>query len=156
MKRCMPNCARHSLAGKVIGGHYPSPDLGVPFHAYAAGGIEDDHEGTRIEDAVARARQGMKVMLRHGSAWHDVAAQVAAITSKGLEFAPLPPLHRRQPCRDHLHRPHGPGRARGDRGGCASGDCHPDGDHQLSGAFRCVARDGQYRSRTFGGYPAGG
>ncbi len=74
-----------SQAGKVIGGHYPSPDLGVSFHAYAAGGIEDDHEGTRLEDAVARARQGMKVMLRHGSAWHDVAAQVAAITSQGLD-----------------------------------------------------------------------
>lgn len=25
-------------AGKVIGGHYASPDLGLPFHAYAAGG----------------------------------------------------------------------------------------------------------------------
>jgi adenine deaminase len=73
------------LADKVIGGHYPSPDLGASFHAYAAGGIEDDHEGTRLEDAVARARQGMKVMLRHGSAWHDVAAQVAAITSQGLD-----------------------------------------------------------------------
>jgi adenine deaminase len=72
-------------AGKVIGGHYPSPDLGLPFHGYMAGGIEDDHEGTRVEDAIARARQGMKVMLRHGSAWHDVAAQVAAITSQGLD-----------------------------------------------------------------------
>ncbi len=72
-------------AGKVIGGHYPSPDLGLPFHGYMACGIEDDHEGTRIEDAIARARQGMKVMLRHGSAWHDVAAQVAAITAQGLD-----------------------------------------------------------------------
>jgi adenine deaminase len=72
-------------SGKVIGGHYPSPDLGLPFHAYAAGGIDDDHEGTRVEDATARARQGMKVMLRHGSAWHDVAAQVAAITEHGLD-----------------------------------------------------------------------
>jgi len=72
-------------AGKVIGGHYPSPDLDLPFHGYLAGGIEDDHEGTRLEDAVARARQGMKVMLRYGSAWHDVAAQVAAITAQGLD-----------------------------------------------------------------------
>src|SRR3989304_2581486 len=31
-------------AGKVIGGHYASPDLGLPFHGYAAGGPEDDHE----------------------------------------------------------------------------------------------------------------
>jgi adenine deaminase len=72
-------------AGKVIGGHYASPDLGLPFHGYAAGGPEDDHEGTRLADAVARARQGMKVMLRYGSAWHDVAAQVKAITELGLD-----------------------------------------------------------------------
>ena len=71
-------------AGKIIGGHYASADLGPAFHAYAASGIEDDHEGTRLEDAVARARQGMRVMLRYGSAWQDVAAQVAAITKLGL------------------------------------------------------------------------
>jgi adenine deaminase len=72
-------------ARKVIGGHYASPDLGLPFHGYAAGGPEDDHEGTRMEDAVARARQGMKVMMRYGSAWHDVAAQVRAVTEMGLD-----------------------------------------------------------------------
>ncbi len=31
-------------AGKTIGGHYASPDLGPNFHAYAAGGPADDHE----------------------------------------------------------------------------------------------------------------
>jgi adenine deaminase len=72
-------------AGKVIGGHYAAPDLGLPFHGYAAGGPEDDHEGTRVEDAVARVRQGMKAMLRQGSAWLDVAGQVAAITQAGLD-----------------------------------------------------------------------
>jgi adenine deaminase len=70
---------------KTIGGHYPSPDLGLPFHGYVAGGAEDDHEGTRLEDAVARIRQGMKVMLRYGSSWHDVASQVGAITQLGLD-----------------------------------------------------------------------
>jgi adenine deaminase len=72
-------------AGKVIGGHYASPDLGATFQAYVAGGPEDDHEGTRLEDAVARVRQGMKAMLRYSSAWHDVAAQVPAITKLGLD-----------------------------------------------------------------------
>jgi adenine deaminase len=72
-------------AGKVIGGHYPSPDLGIPFHGYVAGGIEDDHEGTRMEDAVARVRQGMKAMLRYGSAWLDVEKQVKAVTEQGLD-----------------------------------------------------------------------
>ncbi len=50
-----------------------------------AGGIEDDHEGTRPEDAVARVRQGMKAMLRYGSAWLDVEQQVKAITEQGLD-----------------------------------------------------------------------
>jgi adenine deaminase len=59
--------------------------LGLPFHGYVAGGAEDDHEGTRLEDAVARVRQGMKAMLRYGSAWFDVAAQVRAITEKKLD-----------------------------------------------------------------------
>ncbi len=72
-------------AGKVIGGHYASPDLGLPFHGYAAGGPEDDHEGTTAEDAIARVRQGMKAMLRLGSAWHDVAEGVRAITEYKLD-----------------------------------------------------------------------
>ncbi len=72
-------------AGKTVGGHYAAPDLGRPFHGYVAGGPADDHEGTRLEDAIARARQGMKAMLRLGSAWHDVAAQVKAITEMGLD-----------------------------------------------------------------------
>jgi adenine deaminase len=73
------------LAEKVIGGHYPSPDLGLPFHGYVAGGPQDDHEGTRAVDAVARIRQGMRVMLRYGSAWHDVAAQLPAVISGGID-----------------------------------------------------------------------
>lgn len=72
-------------AGKVIGGHYASPDLGLPFHGYVAGGPEDDHEGTRLEDAVSRVRQGMKPMLRFGSAWHDVATQIKAVTELGID-----------------------------------------------------------------------
>lgn len=72
-------------AGKVIGGHYASPEMGLPFYGYAAGGAEDDHEGTTVNDAIQRARQGMKVMMRYGSAWHDVAAQVKAVTEKGLD-----------------------------------------------------------------------
>ncbi len=72
-------------AGKTVGGHYASPDLGNPFHAYVAGGPADDHEGTRAEDAIARVRQGMRAMLRLGSAWYDVAAQIKAVTEHGLD-----------------------------------------------------------------------
>ncbi|WP_316013640.1 adenine deaminase [Roseobacter sp. HKCCA0434] len=72
-------------AGKTVGGHYASPDLGPAFHAYAAGGPADDHEGTSEADAIARVRQGMKAMMRLGSAWYDVEAQVTAVTQKGLD-----------------------------------------------------------------------
>ena len=71
-------------ANKIIGGHYASMDLGLPFHGYVAGGVQDDHEGTRLEDAIQRVRQGMRVLLRYGSAWHDVAAQAPAIIKNGL------------------------------------------------------------------------
>ena len=39
-------------SGKTVGGHYASPDLGLPFHGYVAGGAADDHEGTRVEDCL--------------------------------------------------------------------------------------------------------
>ncbi len=72
-------------AGKTVGGHYASPDLGLPFAGYVAGGPEDDHEGTRAADAIARVRLGMKAMLRLGSAWYDVAEQVKAVTEQGID-----------------------------------------------------------------------
>lgn len=84
-ERMHAEMAETRAAGKVVGGHYASLDLGLPFHGYAAGGPQDDHEGTRMEDAVARVRQGMKAMLRLGSAWYDVASQLPAITELGLD-----------------------------------------------------------------------
>ena len=72
-------------AGKTVGGHYASLDLGRGFHAYLAGGPADDHENTREVDAVERARRGLRPMLRLGSAWYDVAAQITAVTERGLD-----------------------------------------------------------------------
>lgn len=83
--KMLAEIAATQRAGKTVGGHYASPDLGLPFHAYAAGGPADDHEGTRAEDAIARVRQGMRAMLRLGSAWYDVAAQIKAVTEQGLD-----------------------------------------------------------------------
>ena len=72
-------------AQKIAGGHYASPDLGKNFHAYVASGVSDDHEGTCEKDALARARQGMRSMMRLGSAWYDVESQITAITEKKLD-----------------------------------------------------------------------
>jgi adenine deaminase len=84
-EKLLEEMAATRAANKTIGGHYASPDVGLPFHGYVAGGAEDDHEGTRLQDAVERARQGMKPMLRYGSSWHDVASQVGAILEQGLD-----------------------------------------------------------------------
>ena len=72
-------------AGKTVGGHYASPDKGVAFSAYVAGGAADDHEGTAEADALARTRNGMRSMMRLGSAWYDVESQITAVTQKGLD-----------------------------------------------------------------------
>ncbi|WP_119274945.1 adenine deaminase [Taklimakanibacter deserti] len=84
-EKMLGEIAATQAAHKTVGGHYASPDLGLPFHAYVAGGPADDHEGTRIEDAIARVRQGMRAMLRLGSAWYDVAAQIKAVTERGID-----------------------------------------------------------------------
>ena len=72
-------------AGKTVGGHYASPDKGTAFSAYVAGGAADDHEGTAEADALARVRNGMRSMMRLGSAWYDVESQITAVTEKGLD-----------------------------------------------------------------------
>lgn len=84
-EKMLGEIAATQAAHKTVGGHYASPDLGLPFHGYVAGGPADDHEGTRLEDAIARVRQGMRAMLRLGSAWYDVAAQIKAVTERGID-----------------------------------------------------------------------
>ncbi|MDE0590885.1 adenine deaminase [Halocynthiibacter sp. C4] len=83
--KMLAEIAASQNAGKTVGGHYASPDLGPAFHAYAAGGPADDHEGTCEADAIARVRQGMRHMMRLGSAWYDVESQITAVTKKGLD-----------------------------------------------------------------------
>ncbi len=83
--KMLAEIAATQRAGKTVGGHYASPDLGPDFAAYVAGGPADDHEGTCEADAIARIRQGMRAMVRLGSAWYDVEAQITAITEKGLD-----------------------------------------------------------------------
>ena len=83
--KMLAEIAATQRAGKTVGGHYASPDLGPAFAAYVAGGPADDHEGTSERDAMTRARQGMRAMMRLGSAWYDVESQITAVTEKGLD-----------------------------------------------------------------------
>lgn len=83
--KMLAEIAATQRAGKTVGGHYAAPDLGPAFAGYVAGGPADDHEGTCEADAIARMRQGMRSMIRLGSAWYDVESQITAITEKGLD-----------------------------------------------------------------------
>ena len=83
--KMLAEIAATQRAGKTVGGHYASPDLGPDFAGYVAGGPADDHEGTCEADAIARVRQGMRSMMRLGSAWYDVESQITAVTEKGLD-----------------------------------------------------------------------
>lgn len=83
--RMLAEIAAARSADKTVGGHYASPDLGNAFRAYVAGGPADDHEGTCEADAIARVRNGMRSMMRLGSAWYDVESQITAVTGKGLD-----------------------------------------------------------------------
>src|ERR671932_1130922 len=55
------------------------------LHAYACAGVDSDHETVACDDALAKLRAGMWVQFREGSAWHDVAECVRALTEHGLD-----------------------------------------------------------------------
>lgn len=66
-------------AGKLIDGH--SPGLtGLSLNAYAAAGIQGDHECSSVEDMHARLSMGMYVLLREGSACHDLRTLIKGVT----------------------------------------------------------------------------
>ena len=58
-------------AGKLIDGHSPAV-AGNSLNAYAAALIHTDHECATVEEMLERISRGMYVMLRQGSACHDL------------------------------------------------------------------------------------
>ncbi len=72
-------------AGKVVTGHYSIPETERGLQAFIAAGISSCHESTRMEDALAKLRLGMCVMLREGSAWHDLKETIRAISDTGVD-----------------------------------------------------------------------
>lgn len=65
--------------GRKVTGHLPTGDPRV-ISAYAAAGIDSDHESTRREEALTKLRRGMYIMAREGSAWQDVRELAQLIT----------------------------------------------------------------------------
>lgn len=70
-------------AGKVIDGHAPGL-RGSYLSAYAASGISSCHESTSADEAVEKARIGLYVMVREGSAWLDLSEVIKAVTRHRL------------------------------------------------------------------------
>jgi adenine deaminase len=55
------------------------------LHAYAAAGVDSDHETVLRSDALAKLRAGMWVQLREGSAWHDVEKLAPVLLQDGVD-----------------------------------------------------------------------
>lgn len=65
--------------GKIIDGH--SPFLaGNELNAYAVCGIRTDHECTTIEEMLDRLSRGLYILLREGSACHNLRTLLKAVT----------------------------------------------------------------------------
>jgi adenine deaminase len=65
--------------GQVIDGHCPAL-MGRELQAYAAAGISSDHECATVAEAAARLRSGMKLLLREGSAAHNLLDLLPLLT----------------------------------------------------------------------------
>lgn len=66
-------------AGKLIDGHSPAV-VGNDLNAYAAARILNDHECATVEEMHARIARGMYVLLRQGSACHDLRNLLRGLT----------------------------------------------------------------------------
>lgn len=75
-------------AGKVIDGHAPALS-GKALNAYAGTGILADHECATAEELRERIRKGMYVMLREGSACHDLRNLLKGVTPANARYCVL-------------------------------------------------------------------
>jgi adenine deaminase len=55
------------------------------LHAYAAAGVDSDHETVLRSDALAKLRAGIWLQLREGSAWHDVEKLAPVLLEDGVD-----------------------------------------------------------------------
>lgn len=71
-------------AGKMTDGHAPLT-AGADLDMYALAGVRSDHECTTPEEAADRIRRGMYVLLREGSAAHDLVNLLPAVNSRTIQ-----------------------------------------------------------------------
>lgn len=72
--------------GRVIDGHAPCV-TGKDLQAYAASGIDTDHESISWEEALAKLRAGIAVLVREGSASRNLTAIMQGAIASGIDVA---------------------------------------------------------------------
>jgi adenine deaminase len=84
--------ATHEMIGAVLDARRPVTGHwslhGWDDHrlqAYAAAGVDSDHETVLRSDALAKLRAGIWVQLREGSAWHDVEKLAPVLLEDGVD-----------------------------------------------------------------------
>ena len=70
-------------AGKVVTGHVSGASE-AEMQAFVAAGGAMDHEAVNVPEALARARAGMKVLMRYGSGVPDLPQLIGAYTEAGI------------------------------------------------------------------------
>lgn len=66
-------------SGKLIDGHSPGLS-GKDLNAYAGSGVRNDHECSTVEEMKDRLERGMYVLMRQGSACHNLRTLLAGVT----------------------------------------------------------------------------
>lgn len=66
---------------KIIDGHSPALG-GDELNAYASVGVHDDHECSSVEELKDRIQRGMYVILREGTACHDLETLLKGVNEK--------------------------------------------------------------------------
>lgn len=73
---------------RVIDGHAPCV-RGKELAAYAASGIDTDHESISWEEAKEKLRNGLAVLVRQGSASRNLEAIIKGVLAEGIDVSSL-------------------------------------------------------------------
>ncbi|MET3699673.1 adenine deaminase [Bacillus oleivorans] len=73
-------------ANKAVTGHFPAEDPYL-LQAYLSSGVTSDHETVTREQGLEKVRLGMHLMIREGSAWHDVKEVIKVVTEDKVSTA---------------------------------------------------------------------
>ncbi|HSL93339.1 MAG TPA: adenine deaminase [Bacillota bacterium] len=74
------------FAGHPIDGHAPGLSA-TDLSAYAYSGISSDHEVDSFADALRKRREGFQVLIRQGTAAHNLPGIIAGIIEHGVDTA---------------------------------------------------------------------